>query len=94
MLPSKWRKSTKARFVPTLELLEKREVLDAALRFVTQHITVSEQQTTAPVTIGVELSESSTQPEGCQQIRRLGRQGPWESLCPMERFPRFSPWAG
>jgi len=62
MLPSKWRKSTKARFVPTLELLEKREVLDAALRFVTQHITVSEQQTTAPVTIGVELSESSTQP--------------------------------
>ena len=62
MLPSKWRKSAKARFVPTLELLEKREVLDAALRFVTQHIAVSEQQTTAPVTIGVELSEASTQP--------------------------------
>lgn len=27
MSPSKWRKSVKARFVPTLELLEKREVL-------------------------------------------------------------------
>ena len=62
MFPSKWHKSAKARFVPALELLEKREVLDAALRFVTQQITVSEQQTTAPVTIGLELSEASTQP--------------------------------
>lgn len=62
MFPSKWRKSAKARFVPTLELLEKREVLDAALRFSTQQITVSESQTLDPVTVVVELSESSTQP--------------------------------
>ena len=62
MFPSRHPKSRKHRFLPWLELLEKREVLDAALRFSIQQITVSESQTAVPVTIVVELSEPSQQP--------------------------------
>ena len=62
MFPSRHPKPRKHRFLPWLELLEKREVLDAALRFSIQQITVSESQTAVPVTIVVELSEPSQQP--------------------------------
>ena len=62
MFPSRHPKPRKHRFLPWLELLEKREVLDAALRFSIQQITVLENQTAVPVTIVVELSEPSQQP--------------------------------
>lgn len=62
MFPSRHPKPRKHRFLPWLELLEKREVLDAALRFSIQQITVSENQTAVPVTVVVELSEPSQQP--------------------------------
>ena len=62
MFPRWQRKSHKFRFLPTLELLEKREVLDAALRFQSQQITVFESQTAVPVSVTVELTEASTTP--------------------------------
>ena len=60
MFPRWQRKSHKLRFLPTIELLEKREVLDAALRFQSQQITVLENHPLVSAT--VELTEASTTP--------------------------------